>query len=355
MESKKIVFDGQEVEERIISGKKNGPVALLILLALFVASTFVFTMSVSRVTTAETDKFLYILGIVGGVIGWIVSFIMIFGFKVLKPQEALALTLFGKYTGTLKGDGFYFVNPFSQAVNPAANTKLSQSGDVKESKHISFGNNGDVNLQYGSKKISLKAMTLNNAKQKVNDYLGNPVDIGIAVIWKVTDTAKAVFNVDNYKEYLSLQSDSALRNIVRQYPYDLNHDIPIDTTGDGVPDDGSLRGSSETVARRIKEEIQNKVAFAGIEILEARITHLSYSPEIAAAMLQRQQASALIDARAMIVDGAVGMVEMALEKLQANNVVELDEERKAAMVSNLLVVLCGDKDVSPVVNSGSLY
>ncbi len=169
----------------------------------------------------------------------------------------------------------------------------------------------------------------------------------------MTDTAKAVFNVDNYKEYLSLQCDAALRNIVRLYPYDVAQNV--DTTGDGIPDEGSLRGSSEIVAERIRSEIQSKVEIAGIEVLEAKITYLAYAPEIAAVMLQRQQASAIIDARKMIVDGAVGMVEMALAKLNENQIVELDEERKAAMVSNLLVVLCGNKDAQPVVNSGNLY
>ena len=204
-----------------------------------------------------------------------------------------------------------------------------------------------------SKKISLKAMTLNNGIQKINDCLGNPVEIGIAVIWKVTDTAKAVFEVDNYKEYLSLQCDSALRNIVRIYPYDVATDV--DTTGDGKADEGSLRGSAEIVAGRIKDEIQSKVTDAGLEIVEARITYLAYATEIASVLLQRQQASAIIDARKMIVDGAVGMVEMALEKLNEKQLVDLDEERKAAMVSNLLVVLCGNHDAQPVVNSGSLY
>lgn len=173
------------------------------------------------------------------------------------------------------------------------------------------------------------------------------------MIWRVTDTAKAVFNVDNYKEYLSLQCDSALRNVVRVYPYDVAPNV--DTTGDGVADEGSLRGSSEVVAARIRDEIQKNVAEAGIEVVEARITYLTYAPEIAAVMLQRQQASAIIDARKMIVDGAVGMVEMALDRLNENKVVELDDERKAAMVSNLLVVLCGNRDAQPVVNSGSLY
>ena len=169
----------------------------------------------------------------------------------------------------------------------------------------------------------------------------------------MTDTAKAVFNVDNYMEYLSLQCDSALRNIVRIYPYDVAPNV--DTTGDGVADEGSLRGSSEIVAARIREEIQQKVEEAGLEIIEARITYLAYATETAAVMLQRQQASAIIDARKMIVDGAVGMVEMALEKLNENQIVELDEERKAAMVSNLLVVLCGNHDTQPIVNTGSLY
>ena len=196
-------------------------------------------------------------------------------------------------------------------------------------------------------------MTLNNNRQKINDVLGNPVEIGIAVTGRVVDTAKAVFNVDNYKEYLSLMSDTALRDVVRIYPYDIAENV--DTTGDGVADDGSLRGSSSVVAERIKEEIQARVIEAGIEIIEARITYLAYAPEIAAVMLQRQQASAIIDARKMIVEGAVSMVEMALSKLKENEIVELDDERKAAMVSNLLVVLCVNKDAQPVVNSGSLY
>ena len=268
------------------------------------------------------------------------------GLKVLRPQEALVLTLFGRYIGTLKEPGFYFVNPFCSSVNPASKTLLNQSGDVK---------NGNININVSdmSKKISLKIMTLNNNRQKINDCLGNPIEIGIAVTWRIQDTAKAVFNVDNYKEFLSLQCDSALRNIVRIYPYDVAKNV--DTIGDGIADEGSLRGSSEVVAARIRSEIQERVREAGIEVVEARITHLAYSPEIAAVMLQRQQASAIIDARKMIVDGAVGMVEMALQHLNESQVVILDEERKAAMVSNLLVVLCANHDAQPVVNSGSLY
>lgn len=239
------------------------------------------------------------------------------GFAIIRPNEAIVLTLFGKYVGTIKGEGFYWYNPFCVPV-----------------RHV--GRRG---------KMSLKAMTLDNGQQKINDELGNPIIIGIVVIWRVTNTAKAAFDVDDYEAYLSTQCDSALRSIVRQYPYDgFNNDA-----------EKSLQGSSLEVAERLQEEIQSKVEMAGLEILEARITHLAYAPEIASAMLQRQQAAAIIDARAMIVDGAVGMVELELKQLENSDMVELDDERKAAMISNLLVVLCANHDAQPIVNSGSLY
>lgn len=239
------------------------------------------------------------------------------GFAIIRPNEAIVLTLFGKYVGTIKGEGFYWYNPFCVPV-----------------RHV--GRRG---------KMSLKAMTLDNGQQKINDELGNPIIIGIVVIWRVTNTAKAAFDVDDYEAYLSTQCDSALRSIVRQYPYDgFNNDA-----------EKSLQGSSLEVAERLQEEVQSKVEMAGLEILEARITHLAYAPEIASAMLQRQQAAAIIDARAMIVDGAVGMVELALKQLENSDMVELDDERKAAMISNLLVVLCANHDAQPIVNSGSLY
>lgn len=330
--------------EKVLSNKKNGMAMLIVWIVLYLAAVLMTIVGAAVIWP------LFIIGVVWLCIGWI----PFSGLKVLKPQEALVLTLFGKYVGTLKDAGFYYVNPFCQAVNPAAKTKLNQSGDVDDgSKKSIFQTQNNSTVEMASKKVSLKIMTLNNNRQKINDCLGNPVEIGIAVMWRVTDTAKAVFNVDNYKEYLSLQCDSALRNIVRIYPYDVAENV--DTTGDGIADEGSLRGSSEVVASRIRDEIQCKVKDAGLEIIEARITYLAYAPEIAAVMLQRQQASAIIDARKMIVDGAVGMVEMALDRLNENGVVELDEERKAAMVSNLLVVLCGNHDAQPVVNSGSLY
>ncbi len=331
--------------EKIYTTKKSGMAMLILTILLYVLSVIFILIG------AAVFPLLLVLGLLYIFFGWI----LFLGLKVLKPQEALVLTLFGKYKGTIREEGFYFVNPFCSAVNPAATTKLAQSSDASDRSvpalNISTGSTATTEIV--SKKISLKAMTLNNGRQKINDCLGNPVEIGIAVIWKVTDTAKAVFNVDNYKEYLSLQCDSALRNIVRLYPYDVASDV--DTTGDGIADEGSLRGSAEVVADRIKQEIQSKVTEAGLEIIEARITYLAYAPEIASVMLQRQQASAIIDARKMIVDGAVGMVEMALERLNEKQTVVLDEERKAAMVSNLLVVLCGNHDAQPIVNSGSLY
>lgn len=262
----------------------------------------------------------FLVGLGGMIISVCLGILLIValpGFAIIRPNEAIVLTLFGKYVGTVKGEGFYWYNPFCVPV-----------------RHV--GRRG---------KMSLKAMTLDNGQQKINDELGNPIIIGIVVIWRVTNTAKAAFDVDDYEAYLSTQCDSALRSIVRQYPYDgFNNDA-----------EKTLQGSSLEVAERLQEEIQSKVEMAGLEILEARITHLAYAPEIASAMLQRQQAAAIIDARAMIVDGAVGMVELALKQLEGSDLVDLDDERKAAMISNLLVVLCANHDAQPIVNSGSLY
>lgn len=345
------------MNEKVLNGKKNGMTVLLLVIAAYIIGIAMIIFS--GISLDQAPGPMNIAGLAAGILIVAFGWIFLLGLKVLKPQEALVLTLFGKYVGTLKENGFYYVNPFCVGVNPAARTRLSQSGDVSEpgsglTAIVSGMQNANaITGDYSSKKLSLKIMTLNNSRQKINDCLGNPVEIGIAVTWRIVDTAKAVFNVDNYKEFLSLQCDSALRHVVRIYPYDVAANV--DTTGDGVADEGSLRGSSEVVALRIKDEIQVRVKEAGIEIVEARITYLAYAPEIAAVMLQRQQASAIIDARKMIVDGAVGMVEMALERLNQNDVVHLDEERKAAMVSNLLVVLCGNHDAQPVVNSGSLY
>jgi len=257
------------------------------------------------------------------------------GFKVLNPNEAAVLTLFGKYYGTIKKDGFYWVNPFCACINPGNNRAVTANA------------NGSVTVGTGGGKISLKTMTLNNEKQTVNDERGNPIIIDTVVLWRVVDTTKAVFNVQNYRNFLSIQCDSATRNIARKYPYDLMEDNDIT--------EKTLRGSSQEIADMLRQDLQGRVEEAGLEIIDVRIRQLSYAPEIAAAMLQRQQAEAVVAARKKIVEGAVGMVEMALEQLKQDGVVALDEERKAQMVSNLLVVLCGSKDAQPIVNSGSIY
>ena len=306
----------KQTQEKVLRPKSGW--GMLLLSAVIVACGILLCVFSSR---PGTDALL-ILMVAAGIVLSIVGAVMFGGLKTVNPNEALVLTLFGKYHGTIKTEGFFWVNPFCSAFNPA-------SGAL-----VGLG-----------KKISLKAMTLNNEKQKVNDEEGNPIEIGVVVIWKVVDTARAVFDVDNYVSYISTQCDAAIRQVARQYPYDVSEN----------GDEKSLRGSPVEIAEILRREIQGRVEIAGIEIAEARIAHLAYAPEIAAAMLQRQQASAIIAARQKIVDGAVSMVEMALKKLSENDVVQLDDERKAAMVSNLLVVLCGNKDAQPVVNSGSLY
>ena len=328
------------VYEEIVLKPKSG-MAWLIWTTLANLAALGFFMYLIYLVAQEGSNLLAItLIIVMGLIAFIIVPTFYFGLRIVKPNEALVLALFGKYVGTIKSEGFFFVNPFAVGVNPASDTTtqtLEQSAATANPAGINLSGTRCTN------KISLKASTLQNNQQKINDAMGNPIIIGIVVIWRVVNTAKAVFNVDNYKEFLSIQCDSALRNIVRLYPYD--------TGGE----EESLRGSSGEIADKLKEEIQIKTDVAGLEIMEARITHLAYAPEIAAAMLQRQQAKATVDARQLLVEGAVGMVELALEKLAEGNMVNLDEERKAAMVSNLLVVLCGSRDAQPVINSGTLY
>jgi len=321
---------------------RSGMAALLLITLSILAAIAAFALGIIMIELYDMLVAGVLSVVFGALYGFIIGPVLYAGLKILKPNEALVLTLFGRYYGTLKGNGFYYVNPFVVAVNPAATTVSTTTAVLEQPAAAAVK---AVQSATTSKKISLKVMTLSNDKQKINDQLGNPIIIGIVVIWRVVNTTKAVFSVDNYKEFLSIQCDSALRNIVRLYPYDTA----------GSDNEKSLRGSSQEVAQRLKDEIQEKVQIAGLQIEEARITHLSYAQEIAAAMLQRQQASAIIDARQMIVEGAVGMVEMALEKLSENKIVQLDEERKAAMVSNLLVVLCGNKDAQPIVNSGSIY
>lgn len=323
--NEKIVYEEREKKAG------SGALALILIILLLLASVAAIILGAVLSSEENQSNTLGVILLVAGILAFVAGCILLPGLKVINPKEALVLTLFGKYSGTLKKDGFYWVNPFCTAVNPTATTGRTT------------GPNAMIISE--SKKISMKAITLNNEKQTVNDERGNPVIIGTIVIWRVVNTAKAVFNVNNYKVFLSTQCDSATRNVARLYPYDTD-----DSSGEK-----SLRGSSQEVADMMKQDLQARVDVAGIEIMDVRITNLTYAPEIAAAMLQRQQAEAIIAARQKIVEGAVGMVEMALNHLSENGVVELDEERKAAMVSNLLVVLCGNRDAQPIVNSGSLY
>lgn len=287
------------------------------------------------------------LGIAGGIVLIVVFSIMFAGLKVVHPNEAAVYTFFGKYYGTIKKAGFYYISPFAVCYNPSAASAFDELATAFTKPSTTDKTETGVSATSSmNKKVSTKTITLNNRKQKVNDALGNPVIIGTAVIWKIVNPTKAVFNVENYNKYLSTQCDVIIRNNARLYPYDVM---------ENDSDEKTLRASSQEIAENMKIELQEKVAEAGIEIKEVRITDLAYSDEIAAAMLQKQQATAIVAARHEIVEGAVGMVKMAIDQLAEDEVVVLDEERKAAMVSNLLVVLCGSKEAQPVVNSSSIY
>lgn len=326
----------EQVQERILH-PANGYLMLLLGILLLIAGIG-GGVAGSVIGGMGENGALIAVSVTACVILVIAGVILLCGLKVLNPNEAYVLTLFGNYYGTIKKEGFFWVNPFCSAINPTVKAVPVATGSVE-------GRLTTAGVSAGGKKVSLRMMTLDNKKQKVNDLLGNPVEIGAVVIWRVVDPTKAVINVENYKNYLSIQCDAIIRNTARQYPYDTNEG----------GDEKSLRGSSQEIADIMSQELQKKTEDAGIQIEEVRITHLAYAPEIASAMLQRQQAAAIIDARQKIVEGAVGMVEMALHKLNENDIVDLDEERKAAMVSNLLVVLCGNKEAQPIVNSGSLY
>jgi regulator of protease activity HflC (stomatin/prohibitin superfamily) len=266
---------------------------------------------------AAASVWLLITGIRGEHTLWIISalvalalvMVLAAGLFVVNPNEAKVLQLFGKYVGTARQPGLRFANPF-----------------------------------FTKRRVSMRVRNFESARLKVNDLDGNPIEIAAVVVWRVVDTAEAIFEVDDYENYVHVQSESALRNMVTSYPYDVHDDAQL-----------SLRGHTQAIADHLRKEIQERLSKAGVEVIEARISHLAYASEIAAAMLQRQQAGAIIAARQRIVDGAVGMVEMALDRLARNNVVELDEERKAAMVSNLLVVLCSERSTQPIVNTGTLH
>ncbi len=313
--------------------KKNGIAVLLLTIGLQVLSVVgIIALAIMRENDVIGDTVLGV-GLTTAIVVIIVTTFVYPGLKIIKPNEALVLTLFGKFYGSVSEPGFYFVNPFVQAVYPKNDKEKQVKADATTG----------VVLNMPSSKVSLKAMTLNNAKQKVNDANGNPIEIGVVVIWKVIDPIKAVFNVEDYRQFVSIQSDSSIRTVARSYVYD------------GEDGEKSLTGSTKEISDKLKEIIQAAVVDGGIEIIDAKIAHLAYAPEIASAMLQRQQADAIIAARQKIVEGAVGMVEQALDDLSKRNVVELDDERKAQMVTNLLVVLCANKEAQPIVNSGSIY
>lgn len=331
----------ERVEEKLIRPLPGLGILLLSLL-LFFGGIASFILGVIRFDATGGSTFLFIAA---SPVMVIVGIFLMTGLRVLKPNEALVLTLFGKYYGTIAEAGFYFVNPFARGYNPPGDSPEGLTVDVEKGE----GKQKEKVTLVSKKKISLKTMTLNNKQQKVNDVLGNPIIIGSIVIWRVVNPTEAVFSVEDYQSFLSIQCDSTIRNIARLYPYDTFSEDESDD------DETTLRGSAIEIADRMQEELQKRVNEAGLLIEDVRITHLAYAEEIAAAMLQRQQAVAIIAARKKIVEGAVGMVQMAIDTLSEDETVVLDEERKATMISNLMVVLCGNKDVQPVVNSGSIY
>ena len=317
----------------------NGFFMLLVILVGLFASISCIVLGAIRLEAASYAIGTFLL--VFGILATLAFLIMCCGFKVLAPNQAYVFTLFGKYFGTIKEAGFYCINPFVTANAPAI-----MNGQRTEAAQTTVNGVQTTVTLGGSKKISLKTRTLDNRTQKVNDAMGNPIVIGSVVIWRVADPTAAVFAVENFEEYLSIQCDSTIRNIARLYPYDTMED---------EADEKTLRGSSSEISEIMQQELAERVKDAGLVIEDVRITTLAYAEEIAAAMLQRQQATAIIAARQKIVEGAVGMVKMAIDQLGEEEIVVLDEERKAQMVSNLLVVLCGNKDAQPIVNSGSIY
>ena len=288
------------LQEKELKALPGWPMVALLLLIVPILTVLAFIWSVN----AESGY-----GIGAAIVVFIIDVVCFGGFAVINPNEAKVVQLFGVYKGTIKLPGFWWVNPFTRR-----------------------------------RRVSLRVRNFESSKLKVNDQDGNPIEIASVIVWRVIETAEAIFHVDDYEHYVHVQSESAVRTLATSYPYDAHLEGQM-----------SLRMSVNEIAHKLRDEIQERVSTAGVEIIEARITHLSYAPEIASVMLRRQQAQAIIAARQKIVEGAVGMVEMALEMLSAKHVVELDEERKASMVSNLLVVLCSDRDAQPIVNAGTLY
>jgi regulator of protease activity HflC (stomatin/prohibitin superfamily) len=324
-------------------GVFNGWLALVVDIVLLLGGLILVVLSLTQRTLPNTAPVWAMF--VPALVFWFFGLLMMAGFFTLEPNQARVLVLFGDYKGTIRRSGFWWANPF-YSNGPAA--KGGSTASTVERLTSEQSNKKEGASKPGKKfpryKVSVRVRTLNGQKLKVNDKRGNPVEIAAVVVWRVIDTAQAVFDVDDYEYYVETQSETSLRHLASLYAYDHGEENEI-----------TLRSNVEEVSEALKVELTGRFAQAGVDVVEARLTHLAYAPEIAQAMLRRQQAEAVIDARAKIVHGAVSMVDMALRELSEKHVVELDDERKASMVSNLMVVLCGESEVHPVVNAGTLY
>ena len=344
MKSAQAKVPTQERERRVLSGWVMLPIAII----LYVAGPALIALAfINRTTSADGGVQPVWALLIGGIVALAAAILLSPGFFTLQPNEARVLILFGDYRGTAKQGGFCWGNPFysNGSATPSSGQSIWTQGKNKNSDDSSKSQPKKLKRY----KVSLRARTLNGEKLKVNDKRGNPVDIAAVVVWRVEDTAKAVFDVDDFETYVATQSETAVRHLASAYPYDSG-----ETFAD-TPDEITLRGNVDEVSEALRIELTERLEQAGVTVEQARLTHLAYAPEIAQAMLRRQQAEAVIAARRKIVTGAVSMVEMALHDFSVNKVVEFDDERKAAMVSNLMVVLCGESQVTPVVNTGTLY
>jgi regulator of protease activity HflC (stomatin/prohibitin superfamily) len=327
------VTPAQAASERVVS-TLNGWMMLIVNFALLIGAAFVGGHA------AEVGGPIQVLGSLLALAG----VIMLAGYFTLQPNQARVLILFGAYKGTVRVSGFHWANPLYSRTRGTGSPKEGSSHEGSHRNHAMGRRGGGLGFQWLTTKLSLRARNFSSDALKVNDKRGNPVEIAAVVVWRVENTAQAVFDVEDYTSYVEIQSESAIRSIASRYAYDQGEEHEV-----------TLRGGADDVSLALKEELQVRLAKAGVIVEEARLTHLAYAPEIAPAMLRRQQAEAIIAARKIIVQNAVSMVHMALDELDQKNVVKLDDERKAAMVSNLLVVLCGNSDASPVINTGTLY
>jgi regulator of protease activity HflC (stomatin/prohibitin superfamily) len=325
---------------KVLSGWIVAPVTLALYVAAGVAFWEAIVVHVTTTSTGSTKPDVSLIWV--GIILLFFAIVSSLGFFTLQPNEARLLILFGAYRGTTRQGGFCWGNPFY------ANGPASQGRSRGLGRAIGKGDTGGTQVarRLARYKVSLRARTLNGDKLKVNDKAGNPIEIAAVVVWRVEDTAQAIFDVDDFEAYVSMQSETALRHLATAYPYDHGEDQDAELT---------LRGNVDDVSQALREELQERLAKAGVAVNEARLTHLAYSPEIAQTMLRRQQAEAVIAARKKIVRGAVSMVEQALNEFNEKNLVDFDPERRASMVSNLMVVLCGESQVTPVINTGTLY